>query len=87
MVEAVGGGYARPGAGRIRRQPGIAPGRNLEEPRSGRRRCRYRAPELRDNSRYNRDNAQIIGSYSIGLDVLSIYAEVPGIQEPAWIPT
>jgi len=44
------------------------------------------APELRDTSRYNRDNAQIIGSYSIGLDVLSIYAEVPGIQEACLDP-
>lgn len=45
------------------------------------------APELRDNSRYNRDNAQIIGSYSIGLDVLSIYARYPAFRRPAWIPT
>jgi hypothetical protein len=44
------------------------------------------APELRENSRYNKDNAQIIGSYSIGLDVLSIYAEVPDIQEACLDP-
>lgn len=33
------------------------------------------APELRENSRYNQDNAQISSSYSIGLDVLSVYLE------------
>ena len=44
------------------------------------------APELRDTSRYNKDNAQIIGSYSIGLDVLSIYAEVPDISEACLDP-
>lgn len=44
------------------------------------------APELRDSSRYNHDNARIIGSYSIGLDVLAIYAEAPGIQEACLDP-
>lgn len=33
------------------------------------------APELRETSRYNQDNAQISRSYSIGLDVLSVYME------------
>ena len=32
-------------------------------------------PELRAESRYNRDNDKIVGSYSIGMDVLSVYAE------------
>src|SRR5690606_40928875 len=32
-------------------------------------------PELRADSRYNLDNEKIIGSYSIGMDVLSVYAE------------
>jgi predicted RND superfamily exporter protein len=44
------------------------------------------APELRDSSRYNRDNAQIIGSYAIGLDVLSIYADVPNVTEACLDP-
>jgi hypothetical protein len=33
------------------------------------------APELRAESRYNRDNDTIIGSYSIGMDVLSVFVE------------
>ena len=33
------------------------------------------APELRETSRYNRDNASIAESYSIGMDVLSVYIE------------
>ncbi len=33
------------------------------------------APELRAESRYNRDNDRIISTYSIGMDVLSVYAE------------
>jgi len=33
------------------------------------------APELREDSRYNRDNANIVNRYSIGLDRLSIYVE------------
>lgn len=32
-------------------------------------------PELRPNSRYNLDNDQIVSTYSIGMDVLSIYGE------------
>ncbi|WP_432470402.1 efflux RND transporter permease subunit [Amphritea sp. HPY] len=32
-------------------------------------------PELRENSRYNMDNAQIIRDYSIGMDVMSVYLE------------
>lgn len=39
------------------------------------------APELRDESRYNYDNANIISRYSIGLDVLSIYVEAQGAQQ------
>lgn len=33
------------------------------------------APELREDSRYNRDNANIVNRYSIGLDRLSVYVE------------
>lgn len=32
-------------------------------------------PELRQDSRYNLDNAKIISEYSIGMDVLSVYVE------------
>lgn len=39
------------------------------------------APELRAESRYNRDNNRIIGDYSIGMDVLSVYAEASDLQE------
>ncbi|MFK8331006.1 RND family transporter [Pseudomonas sp. BJa5] len=39
------------------------------------------APELRDDSRYNLDNHKIVSSYSIGLDVLSVFVEVKGIEE------
>ena len=38
-------------------------------------------PELRPESRYNRDNARIVASYSIGMDVLSIYGETEGEGE------
>ena len=38
-------------------------------------------PELRAESRYNRDNEKIVGSYSIGMDVLSVYAETEGEGE------
>ncbi|WP_048306642.1 RND family transporter [Halomonas sp. PR-M31] len=38
-------------------------------------------PELRENSRYNLDNAQIINEYSIGMDVLSVYVEAKGVEE------
>ncbi len=33
------------------------------------------APELRADSRYNQDNQRIISSYSIGLDVLSVFVQ------------
>ncbi len=33
------------------------------------------APELRADSRYNQDNQRIIASYSIGLDVLSVFVQ------------
>ncbi len=39
------------------------------------------APELRADSRYNRDNARIIRDYSIGMDVLSVYAETSNLDE------
>lgn len=39
------------------------------------------APELRAESRYNRDNASIIRDYSIGMDVLSVYAEADDLEE------
>ncbi|MDZ3991998.1 hypothetical protein PspTeo4_13896 [Pseudomonas sp. Teo4] len=44
------------------------------------------APELRADSRYNQDNARIIGSYSIGLDVMSVFVEVKGIEEGCLSP-
>jgi predicted RND superfamily exporter protein len=39
------------------------------------------APELRSDSRYNRDNAAIIGSYAISMDVLSVFVETQGLEE------
>ncbi|AQV98300.1 transporter [Cupriavidus necator] len=39
------------------------------------------APELRADSRYNRDNAQITSQYSIGMDTLSVYAETSNLDE------
>ena len=39
------------------------------------------APELRAESRYNRDNDRIIHDYSVGMDVLSVYAEASNVQE------
>lgn len=39
------------------------------------------APELRADSRYNRDNAAIIKDYSIGMDVLSVYVETSDLPE------
>ena len=39
------------------------------------------APELRAESRYNRDNDTIIGSYSIGMDVLSVFVETSKLDE------
>lgn len=38
-------------------------------------------PELRPESRYNMDNAQIIKNYSIGMDVLSVYVETENLEE------
>ena len=39
------------------------------------------APELRADSRYNRDNDRIISTYAIGMDVLSVYAEAKNTPE------
>ncbi|MBS0391857.1 MAG: MMPL family transporter [Proteobacteria bacterium] len=39
------------------------------------------APELRADSRYNRDNEAIISQYAIGMDVLSVYLETKGLDE------
>ncbi|MGH8832714.1 MAG: efflux RND transporter permease subunit [Polaromonas sp.] len=39
------------------------------------------APELRAESRYNRDNNRIIHDYAVGMDVLSVYAEATDLQE------
>ncbi|SDH70756.1 efflux RND transporter permease subunit [Pseudomonas panipatensis] len=39
------------------------------------------APELRAESRYNRDNAAIVNNYAIGMDVLSVYVETSGLEE------
>lgn len=39
------------------------------------------APELRADSRYNKDNAEIISNYSIGMDVLSVYLETSNLDE------
>lgn len=39
------------------------------------------APELRADSRYNRDNDRIIHDYSFGMDVLSVYAEATNVEE------
>jgi len=44
------------------------------------------APELRADSRYNRDNAQIISRYSIGLDVLAVYVHTHEVEEPCLDP-
>ncbi|MDO9143486.1 MULTISPECIES: RND family transporter [Comamonadaceae] len=38
-------------------------------------------PELREESRYNRDNSAIVRDYSIGMDVLSVYAETQNLDE------
>ena len=38
-------------------------------------------PELHADSRYNRDNDKIISNYSIGMDVLSVYAETSNLDE------
>ncbi|WP_175650495.1 efflux RND transporter permease subunit [Pseudomonas sp. Marseille-P9899] len=39
------------------------------------------APELRADSRYNQDNARIISSYSIGLDVLAVFVQTHDVEE------
>ncbi len=39
------------------------------------------APELRATSRYNLDNDRILHSYTIGMDVLSVYAETENSDE------
>ncbi len=44
------------------------------------------APELRADSRYNQDNAKIISSYSIGLDVLAVFADTKGGDEACLNP-
>lgn len=41
------------------------------------------APELRDQSRYNLDNAGIIKSYYTGVDVLSVIVETKGFSDDA----
>lgn len=38
-------------------------------------------PELREDSRYNLDNAHIINKYSISMDMLSVYVETKGVEE------
>lgn len=38
-------------------------------------------PELRADSRYNRDNAKIVHDYSIGMDTLSVYVETENTTE------
>lgn len=38
-------------------------------------------PELRADSRYNKDNDSIISNYSIGMDVLSVYVETRNLDE------
>lgn len=38
-------------------------------------------PELRADSRYNRDNQKIMRNYSIGMDTLSVYLETQGMGE------
>ncbi|NMG30483.1 efflux RND transporter permease subunit [Aromatoleum evansii] len=38
-------------------------------------------PELRADSRYNKDNETIISNYSIGMDVLSVYVETENLTE------
>ncbi|MBS0506680.1 MAG: MMPL family transporter [Proteobacteria bacterium] len=39
------------------------------------------APELRADSRYNRDNEAIIKDYSIGMDLLSVYVDTSNMEE------
>jgi predicted RND superfamily exporter protein len=44
------------------------------------------APELRADSRYNQDNQRIVGSYSIGLDVLAVFVQAHGSAEACLEP-
>ena len=44
------------------------------------------APELRADSRYNQDNQKIIGSYAIGLDVLSVFLTIRDRSEACLDP-
>lgn len=44
------------------------------------------APELRADSRYNQDNQKIISSYSIGLDVLSVFLTIAERSEACLDP-
>ncbi|MFK8331040.1 RND family transporter [Pseudomonas sp. BJa5] len=44
------------------------------------------APELRADSRYNQDNQRIIGSYSIGLDVLAVFLQTHAGDEACLNP-
>lgn len=37
-------------------------------------------PELHDDSRYNRDNAVIVGKFAIGVDVISVIVQTRGVQ-------
>ncbi len=37
-------------------------------------------PELRDDSRYNRDNAVIVGKFTIGVDIISVIVQTRGVQ-------
>ncbi|MDH4611517.1 MMPL family transporter [Pseudomonas sp. BN102] len=39
------------------------------------------APELHADSRYNRDNVAIVGSYAISMDVLSVFVETSAQEE------
>ena len=39
------------------------------------------ATELRADSRYNLDNSRLIHDYTIGMDVLSVYAETSNLSE------
>ncbi len=38
-------------------------------------------PELRAESRYNRDNAQVVRDYSIGMDVLTVYVDSENLPD------
>jgi predicted RND superfamily exporter protein len=44
------------------------------------------APELRADSRYNQDNAKIVASYSIGLDVLAVFVQARQVEEACLSP-